>query len=334
MLKKALLIVVVVVVGSMGILWLGAVRSLDWDRQYSKATAALPEFAPKSSGLVQITAGTHTFRARVAGLGGESGNLILLHGFPESSAMWIPLIEAAADSGYQVVAFDQRGYSPGARPDDVTEYSIDRLSADVLAVADAVGFGEFHLVGHDWGSGVGWVLVLTRPERILTWTSLSIPHIAAFGAAISNDSDQQRRSSYMLLFRTPWLPEQLFAFNNFRLMRSALYAEHHQEQLDEYLALFSEPGALTAALNWYRAATPGALPNPQVTRPVLFIWGNQDPAVGRAAVDGQRPHLPDDYTELELDAGHWLMETHPDVVVPAVLEHLQKHRPAKSSPSR
>ena len=131
----------------------------------------------------------------------------------------------------------------------------------------------------------------------------------------------------MLLFRTPWLPEQLFAFNNFRLMRSVLYAEHHQEQLDEYLALFSEPGALTAALNWYRAATPGALPNPQVTRPVLFIWGNQDPAVGRAAVDGQRPHLPDDYTELELDAGHWLMETHAEVVVSAVLEYLQKRRP-------
>ena len=334
MLKKALLIIVGLVAGSMGILWLGAVTSLDWDRQYSEATAALPEFAPESSGLVRITAGTHTFRARVAGLGGERGNLILLHGFPESSAMWIPLIEAAADSGYQVVAFDQRGYSPGARPDDVAEYSVDELGADVLAVADAMGFTEFHLVGHDWGSGVGWALVLTRPERILTWTSLSIPHIAAFGAAIANDSDQRRRSSYMLLFRTPWLPEQLFAFNDFRLMRSILYADHHQRQLDEYLALFSEPGAITAALNWYRAAIPGTLPSLQVTRPVLFIWGNQDPAVGRAAVDGQRPYLPDDYTELELDAGHWLMETHAELVVPAVLEHLQKHRPAKSSPSR
>ncbi len=327
MLKKALLIVVFLVAGSTGILWLGAVTSLDWDRQHSKATAALAEFAPSSNGLVRIAAGPHAFRARVAGLGGGSGNLILLHGFPESSAMWIPLIEAAADRGYQVVAFDQRGYSPGARPDDVAEYSVEKLSADVLAVADAVGFAEFHLVGHDWGSGVGWGLVLTRPERILSWTSLSIPHVAAFGAAIANDSDQQRRSSYMLLFRTPWLPEQLFAFNNFRLMRSILYADHHQRQLDEYLALFAEPGALTAALNWYRAAIPGDLPSLRVTRPVLFIWGNQDPAVGRAAVDGQRPYLPDDYTELELDAGHWLMETHAEVVVPAVLAHLQKHRP-------
>jgi pimeloyl-ACP methyl ester carboxylesterase len=324
-LKKALLIAVVLVAGSMGILWIGAVTSLDWDRQHSKATAALPEFAPESNGLVRITAGTHTFRARVAGLGGKRGDLILLHGFPESSAMWIPLIEAAADRGYQVVAFDQRGYSPGARPDDVAEYSVEKLSADVLAVADAVDFAEFHLVGHDWGSAVGWGLVLTRPERILTWTSLSIPHIAAFGAAIANDSDQRRRSSYMLLFRTPWLPEQLFAFNNFRLMRSILYADHHQQQLDEYLALFSEPGAITAALNWYRAALAGALPSLQVTRPVLFIWGNQDPAVGRAGVDGQRPYLPDDYTELELDAGHWLMETHAELVVPAVLDHLQKH---------
>ena len=163
---------------------------------------------------------------------------------------------------------------------------------------------------------------MTQPERILTWTSLSIPHIAAFGEAIENDPDQRQRSSYMILFRTPWLPEQLFAFNNLNLMRSVLYAEHKTQQKEEYLALFSEPGAITAALNWYRAANPGDLTNLQVSRPVLLIWGNQDPAVGRAAVETQRQFLDADYSELELDAGHWLMETHSDLVVPAVLTHL------------
>jgi len=323
--KKILIGVLVLIVGAAGVLWLGAAASLDWDRQHTATTAALPELKAASHGLVRINAGDHTFRARVAGLGGERGNLIALHGFPESSAMWIPLLDEAAAAGYQVVAFDQRGYSPGARPDEVTEYSVDKLGSDVLAVADAMDFETFHLVGHDWGSGVGWNLVLTQPERILTWTSLSIPHIAAFGAAIADDPDQQQRSSYMLVFRTPWLAEQLFAFNGLNLMRSVLYAEHHEEQTEEYLALFSEPGAITAALNWYRAANPAELSSLKVTRPVLFIWGNQDPAVGRASVEGQRQYLPDDYREIELDAGHWLMETHAELVVPAVLTHLENH---------
>lgn len=325
MLKKILLGVLVVLLGAVGVLWLGAATSLDWDRQHTNATAALPKLNTNSRGLVQIRAGDLTFRARVAGLGGERGNLILLHGFPESSAMWIPLIDASAEIGYQVVAFDQRGYSPGARPDDVADYSVDKLGADVLAIADAMGFREFHLVGHDWGSGVGWGLVMTQPERILTWTSLSIPHLAAFGAALASDPDQRQRSSYMLLFRTPWLAEQLFAFNRFNLMRSVIYAEHHPQQVDEYLALFSEPGAITAALNWYRAANRDDLESLAVTRPVLFIWGNKDPAVGRVAVEGQRAYLPDDYREVELDAGHWLMETHAEVVVAAILAHLEDH---------
>ena len=322
MLKKTLLTAAALVIGALSVLWLGALASLDWDRRYTAASHALPKLDSQSNGLVTIGVGENTFRARVAGLGGDRGNLILLHGFPESSAMWIPLIDAAANVGYQVVAFDQRGYSPGARPNGLAEYNIAKLEADVLSIADAVGFGEFHLVGHDWGSVVGWSLVMTQPERILTWTSLSIPHIAAFGAAIENDPDQRQRSSYMILFRTPWLPEQLFAFNNLNLMRSVLYAEHKTQQKEEYLALFSEPGAITAALNWYRAADPAELTNLQVSRPVLLIWGNQDPAVGRAGVEAQQQYLDGDYSELELDAGHWLMETHSDLVVPAVLTHL------------
>jgi len=325
MLKKILLILILLPVAALGVLWLGAAASLDWDHSHSVASAALPELSPATSGLVRINAGGHTFRARVGGLGGTRGNIIALHGFPESSAMWLPLIDSAAQAGFQIVAFDQRGYSPGARPESVDEYAIDKLGADVLAIADAAGFSDFHLVGHDWGAAVGWWLVLNQPERITTWTSLSIPHIAAFGAAIETDSDQRQRSSYMTLFRTPWLPEQLFAFNKLNLMRSALYAEHRPVQVEEYMALFAEPGAITGALNWYRAADLADVGDPEVTLPVLFVWGNQDPAVGRAGVDAQRPYLSGEYVELELDAGHWLMETHAPLVVPAVLAHLDKH---------
>ena len=97
---------------------------------------------------------------------GTGDPVILLHGFPETSAMWTPLIEAAASDGFRVVAFDQRGYSPGARPDDVAAYAVPALVDDVLAVADALGFQRFHLVGHDWGCVVGWSVASLHPDRV------------------------------------------------------------------------------------------------------------------------------------------------------------------------
>jgi len=320
--KKILYVIVFLIVGAPFVLWLGATTSLDRNLSHSAATTSLPTFPDQSDGLVLVNTGNQIFRARVAGFGGERGNVILLHGFPETSMMWIPLIEAVAQAGYQVVAFDQRGYSPGARPEETTAYTIEVLAQDVLDVADVVGFETFHIVGHDWGSVVGWNLVLTEAVRLKTWTSLSIPHIASFGAAIAEDADQQQRSSYMILFRMPWLPEQLFAFNDFDLMRTVMYAEHGDAQVEEYLRVFSEPGALTGALNWYRAAAFDApVPDLNVKLPYLFIWGNQDPAVGRAAVDGQQQYISGAFSELELDAGHWLMETHAELVIPAVLSH-------------
>ena len=326
MFKKILYVIVFLIVGAPFVLWLGATTSLDRSLSHSAATTSLPTFPDQSDGLVLINTDNQIFRARVAGFGGERGNVILLHGFPETSIMWIPLIEAVAQAGYQVVAFDQRGYSPGARPEETTAYTIEELAQDVLDVADVVGFETFHLVGHDWGSGVGWNLVLTEAARLKTWTSLSIPHIASFGAAIAGDADQQQRSSYMILFRAPWLPEQLFAFNDFDLMRTVMYSEHGDAQVEEYLSVFSEPGALTGALNWYRAAGFDApVPDLNVKLPYLFIWGNQDPAVGRAAVEGQQQYISGAFRELELDAGHWLMETHAELVVPAVLSHLATH---------
>ena len=141
--------------------WLGSWIFLDKESQYGEAAAALPTFSnDHSSELVQIPAGEWTFRARVAGFDNNKpkGNLILLHGFPESSIMWEPLIKKAAADGYRVVAFDQRGYSPGARPTERDAYSAKNLVSDVLAVADKVGFDTFNLVGHDWGSGAGRII--------------------------------------------------------------------------------------------------------------------------------------------------------------------------------
>ena len=332
--RRLLFLLIFLFVGTACVLWVGAYTALDRAMQHTAQTAALPAFTAKGSDpLVQISAAGHTFRARVAGFDkpvtDETRNLILLHGFPETSIMWEHLITAAADAGYRVVAFDQRGYSPGARPSAAASYAGDALTSDVLAVAEAVGFSGFHLVGHDWGSGVGWQLVLSNPARVTSWTSLSIPHLAAFGAAIQNDADQQSKSAYMAFFRLPWLAEQVFAFNDFSLMRNGMYQDHPPAHREEYLQVFGEPGALTGALNWYRASGEAIGGNAdvsmQVNTPTLFIWGNADPAVGRVAVDTQRSFMQGPFTEIELDTGHWLMATEPTRVTTAILEHLNKN---------
>ena len=239
--------------------------------------------------------------------------------------MWEPIIPSLADAGYRVIAFDQRGYSPGARPEDQSAYAIPNLVGDVIAIADAVGADKFHLIGHDWGSAVGWSTVMQHADRILTWTGLSIAHPVAFGEALQNDPDQQSRSGYFALFATPLVPEALFTFNDLMILMGA-YQGMRSEQQAEYRAVFSEPHALTSALNWYRqmGASPADVSNvkPDISTPTLFIWGNNDPSAGRAAVDGQEKYMKGPYSKLELNADHWLVTSHATEIAQAVLAHL------------
>jgi pimeloyl-ACP methyl ester carboxylesterase len=307
---------------------IGSYFSLDHNFTHTQATAELPalESAPGNE-LIQLDANGMRFRARVAGFDNSNGELvILLHGFPVTSAMWEPLLPALAEAGYRAIAFDQRGYSPGARPLDSSAYTIDQLVSDVTAVADMLGVEKFHLIGHDWGSAVGWNTVLSHPARILSWTGLSIAHPAAFADALANDPDQQARSGYFALFTTPLVPEILLTFNGLSVL-SAAYAGMDQAKIDEYLAVFAEPRALTSALNWYRqmnaSLATSAIVDWTVTAPTLFIWGNNDAAVGRSAVENQQQYVQGYYRVIELDGEHWLMTSHADEIVPEVLKHLQ-----------
>lgn len=330
MFRKLLLILLILTVGTVGVLWLGAYSSLDHTHQHADATQRLPIFSSTSGQsaspeLVRIQTDGFEFRARVAGFRGSRGNVMLLHGFPESSHMYESTLRVLAEAGYAAVAFDQRGYSPGARPEAVADYQANALIADVHAVAHAVGFDSFHLVGHDWGAAIGWLLVMADATNVNSWSALSIPHMAAYQAAVANDPDQRQRSRYVQFFRTPWLPETLFAFNNFNLMRNSIYQEHNAATVTEYLQLFSEPGALTAALNWYRAVDLGnsnSNADPSIDIPVLFVWGTNDPVVGQAALQAQRPLMSGPFREIELDTGHWLLETRAEAVNAAILGHL------------
>ena len=194
--------------------------SLDWERSHAAHTRELPLMAPgQPDGLVRIDAGGMTFRARVAGLSSQGEPIIMLHGFPETSAMWGPLIEASASAGYRVVAFDQRGYSPGARPEGVESYTVPKLAGDVLAVADAAGFERFHLVGHDWGCVVGWAVAIQNPERVITWSGLSIPHPGTLLADLARELPP-----YIRVFTAPLVPETLLTFNGLARLQESSYA--------------------------------------------------------------------------------------------------------------
>lgn len=301
--------------------------AIDRARAHSQAIEAFPLFSANHSGKgsgpeqVRIQARGLEFLGRVAGFGTDGEPVLMLHGFPESSRMWQPLLVAAADAGFRAAAFDQRGYSPGARFDDVARYRIDELEADAIAVADALGFDRFHLVAHDWGSVVGWGLTGHHADRILTYTSLSIPHPRAIGEANAD----RGTPLYIRIFRVPGLMEAIFSFRGFAIL-DTMMPDTPTEQVAKYRALLSEPGATTAALDWYRALdlTIGAAVD-EVSLPVLYIFGNRDMPVyvGEAPRAAQARWLRGPYRSIELDAGHWLIEEQPDAVISAVLEHMQ-----------
>ena len=292
----------------------------------AEMTEKLPLFDGTQEGLVRIRANSMEFRARVAGFtdNPDGQGVILLHGFPETSIMWEPLLEKLSKAGYRVVAFDQRGYSPAARPFSQNAYTKGKLATDVLAIADAVGFEQFHVIGHDFGGAIAWVVADRYPERVLSLTSLSMPHPSALAEALESPASQWGRSSYVLFYQIPVLPELIMGFNRAAYLEYLKWQKNPPEQVKEYERVFGEPGALRAALNWYRAFEFHSLdPLGKIRPPTLFIWGRQDGAFGRTAATKTVNHMDGPYRLHTVDAGHQLMLEVPDIVEEDVLEHLR-----------
>lgn len=274
--------------------------------------------------IKELQANGMTFRCRVCGLENSGEPVILLHGFPETSYMWEGILISLASRGYRCLAPDQRGYSPGARPKDINSYRINEIASDVVALADAVGFQKFHLVGHDWGSGCGWTVVELYPERVNSWSALSIPHVAAFSIAKKTDPDQKKRSWYMDFFQIPMIPETFFGFVVTGNPRS-LWKLSSDEQVADYLSVFKEFDGRRSTINWYRANKDFSIQYGNVSLPTILIWGNQDPAVGRAGVEMTKQYMKGEYSLIELDAGHALVQEKFERVNQEILNHIQRH---------
>ena len=271
---------------------------------------------------LEFKVGDLVFDALAAGP--ADGDLVLLlHGFPESSFEWRHQLEALAAAGYRAVAPDQRGYSPRARPAAVEAYRIDHLSADVLAIADELGGHRFHLVGHDWGSGPAWYIAARWPERLRTVTSISVPHPLAFGAVYNGEipGDQKERSSYMDFFRMEGTAEDtMLPGMRDMLTRAGL----DEETVDAHARIVATREGLTGGLNWYRANHIEDLGVPVVEGvPTLFIWSDQDAALGREAAEVTDRYVNAPYRFVVIEGvDHWVPEKVPDRVNELLLEHV------------
>lgn len=275
---------------------------------------------------VQLSVRGFTFDAWEAGP--SDGELVLLlHGFPQSKASWTEVIGPLADAGYHVVAPDQRGYSPGARPAGDEAYVITELVADAVGMADALGAERFHVVGHDWGAAVAWTTAALHPERVVTVAGLSVPHPAAYAASMADPtSGQLEASGYVDLLVRPDAPEALSADGGAGIR--ALFAASGLEgpAAEAFVADMADPEAVRGAVAWYRANDlrgdlAGALP--PVTQPSLFVWSTDDVAIPRATAERGGDAVTGEYTFEVLDGvSHWIPEEAPDRVVELVLAHL------------
>lgn len=271
-----------------------------------------------------------TFTADVAGRAG--GPLVLmLHGFPESRHSWRAALPALAAAGYRAVAPDQRGYSPGARPDpaDLANYAFERLVNDAIEIAAAVGYqgGRFHLVGHDWGGQVSWGVASAHAERLASLTILSRPHPASFRRALAlEDGDQKHRSRHHRAFLDPETGKLLLA-DNARRLRDGLFGQGvPAAALEDHLSVLGNPAALEAALAWYRANKGLAADIGTISVPTLYIWGDADATVGPDAAYGTAEFVAPSFAmEVLPHVGHFVMDQAAAKATDLLLAHLRKH---------
>jgi pimeloyl-ACP methyl ester carboxylesterase len=237
-----------------------------------------------------VTAAGLTFDAWMEGPA-DGPLVVLLHGYPQSRHTWRHQLPALAAAGYRAVAPDQRGYSPGARPDpgDLANYHYDRLIGDVIEIAAACGHasGRFHLVGHDWGGQVSWGVADRHPDRLASLTILSRPHPSSFIRALgAADGDQKHRSRHHRAFLNPDTGAMLLADDARRLRRNLAEAGVPEAAVEDYVSVLGSPPAMEAALAWYRAQAELRASLGKISVPTLYIWGDADSSVGRAAAEG------------------------------------------------
>lgn len=257
--------------------------------------------------------------------------VVLLHGFPQQNSSWAPIISLLAAAGYRCLAPNQRGYSPGARPLRRRDYRASELAKDALALIDASGAERVHLLGHDWGAAVAWGVAEHAPERLASLSALSVPHPRAFLRSMLT-SRQGLASWYMYVNQLPWLAERFMLGRDGKgaaiatsLIRSGL----PRDAAERDARAMAEPGALTAALNWYRAmpmSRPGRGATAKIAVPTLYVWSDRDIAITAKPAHDTAKYVSGPYRfETLHGASHWLPEEKPVEVAEMLLQQFATH---------
>ena len=271
-----------------------------------------------------------TFTADVSGPG-DGPLVLLLHGFPESRNSWREALPVLAAAGYRCVAPDQRGYSPGARPDpaDLSNYAFDKLVNDAIEIGSAAGYEgkRFHLVGHDWGGQVAWGVANAHPERLASLTVLSRPHPLSFRRALQDpNGDQKHRSRHHTRFLEPETGPLLIE-DNARRLREGLFGQNvEQAAIDDHVSVLGNRSAIEAALAWYRSNKGLSGDFGPIKVPTLYIWGDADATVGPDAAKGTGEFVTAAYAmEVLPGVGHFVMDNAPTRATELMLAHIRKH---------
>jgi pimeloyl-ACP methyl ester carboxylesterase len=255
---------------------------------------------------------------------GSGPPVLLLHGFPDSSALWRHQIRPLVDAGHRVIAPDLRGFGASDRPEGVARYTMPLLIGDLLGILDALGVERADVVGHDWGAGIGWTLASLVPQRVQRYVALSVGRSTDYLA----DMRQREMSWYMLLFLFEGVAEEALRRDDWALLRAWM---RDPVDVEHYVADLSRPGALTAALNYYRANLPvevlaglAARPAlPPVSCPVLGVWSDGDIGCGEAQMLAAQRHVtgPWRYHRI-MGAGHWIPLDAPDELTALLVDFL------------
>jgi pimeloyl-ACP methyl ester carboxylesterase len=260
---------------------------------------------------------------------GEGPLIILLHGFPEFWYSWRHQFPALAQAGYRVLAPDLRGYNTSDKPAGVWAYAMDHLVDDVVQLIERESHGPAYLVGHDWGGVIAWRCAALHPRLIKKLAILNAPHPEAYRRLLWRSPTQWLRSSYAGFFQFPWLPEFLLRRADHWLIERALRRHAASGAFsDADIAAYKEalrvPGALTSALNYYRAAlwhSPCLFSEPQqVTVPTLLIWGERDPYLSPKLTQNLEPLVPNLRVKLLPSIGHWVQSEAPQTVNQVLME--------------
>jgi len=258
---------------------------------------------------------TNGIRLHVVQAGPKSGvPVVLLHGFPEFWYGWRKQIPALVEAGCRVIVPDQRGSNLSDKPKNVKEYDIYTLVDDIIGLIDALGYEKVNLVGHDWGALVAWRLANKYPERLHRLGIMNAPHPAVMKRFLQRDLEQLRRSWYVFLFQLPWIPETGMQQDNWRraersLRNTSKINSFTDEDILKYKEAWSQPGAMTATINWYRAALRYQRPapkDPRIKVPTLMMWGMQDFALSHRMARPSMDYVDEGNLILFPEATHWV----------------------------